>query len=266
LGAIPSSSGAQKFDMNNCGYNPIHTDMIGASAPYPNASYQQREAIWEAHVAYTKGYLWFMSTDASVPQHTRQAFAQQWGYCRDEFPETGHFPPQLYVREARRLIGDSVFTQNDVGRRALGNLSIGMGCYNFDSHCVERYACQSAGCAAHHRPYAAWECGVGVPNPGQYQLPLSLIVPKRGEVRNLIVPVCSSASHVAYATVRMEPQFMVLGHSAGLLAALASSNEPAVVHDIDPAQLHRILLAEGQILRNDTQATHSTAEQAHTHS
>lgn len=146
LGSIPSTTGARKYDMNNCGYNPIHTDMIGGSWSYPEADYATRKVIWEAHVNYTKGFLWFMSSDSSVPWSTRQAYANDWGYCGDEFAETDHFPPQLYVREARRLVGDKVLTQNDVlDKTSIGNLSIGMGCYNFDSHCEER-------CAAYYVP------------------------------------------------------------------------------------------------------------------
>jgi hypothetical protein len=146
-----------------------------------------------------------MSSDPSVPESIRKAYANDWGYCGDEFNKTGHFPPQLYVREARRMIGDHVLTQGDVlNKTDIGHLSIGMGCYNFDSHCEERYACQVENCTLYSkRGYAAWQCGVDVPNPGLYQIPLSVILPKRRETTNLIVPVCSSASHVAYATVSL---------------------------------------------------------------
>lgn len=140
LGAIPSSSGARKFDANNCGYNPVHTDMIGGSWEYPEADYAQRKVIWQEHVDYTKEFLWFMSSDASVPANVRRQYAEEWGYCGDEFADTDSFPPQLYIREARRLVGDRVFTQNDaMNKTPRGNLSIGMGCYGFDSHCEERY-------------------------------------------------------------------------------------------------------------------------------
>jgi hypothetical protein len=226
--------------------------MIGGSASYPEASYAERDAIWQAHVSYTKGFLWFSSTDASVPADVRSQWAD-WGYCGDEFAEEAdHFPAQLYVREARRLVGDAVLTQNDVSSgRQLGNLSIGMGCYGFDSHCVERYACSDAAkCKLSAQPYAAWQCGCEpAAYPGTYEVPLSVLLPKRREATNLIVPVCSSASHVAYATVRMEPQFMVLGHSAGVVAALAlAAGADAAVQDVDPAALHAALLKDGQVL------------------
>ena len=220
--------------------------MIGGSWDYPEANYTRREEIWAQHVSYTKGFLWFMSTDPSVPTATRHAFANEWGYCGDEFADTAHFPPQLYVREARRLVGDHVFTQNDVLRKvALGNLSIGMGCYGFDSHCEERYACADPRvCTLYDRPYVALQCGAAAPMPGVYQMPLSLLLPQRAQATNLLVPVCPSASHVALATVRMEPQYMILGHAAGALAALAVRHRTPV-QDVDPAALHALLLADG---------------------
>ena len=185
-----------------------------------------------------------MSSDSSVPASVRAAQGE-WGYCRDEFPETDHFPPQLYIREARRLIGDSVFTQNDVASAPLGNASIGLGCYNFDSHCVERYACTNmTECTLYPKPYVAVECSGHAANPGLYQMPASLLLPKRAEVSNLLVPVCASASHVAYATVRMEPQFMVLGHAAGIVAAMSVNNR-AAVQDLDLPTLHALLLRDG---------------------
>lgn len=249
LNAIPSTTGARKFDANNCGYNLVHTDMIGGSWEYPDANYSYREMIWHRHVSYTKGFLWFMSSDHSVPAATRNSFANEWGYCGDEFFATGHFPPQLYVREARRLVGEKVFTQNDVlDHRPLGNHSIGLGCYAFDSHCEERYACTNKTvCTLFDRPYVATQCGIGGNNPGLYQMPLSLLLPKRGEASNLLVSVCNSASHVAFATVRMEPQFMIIGHAAGVVAALAV-NSSSAVQDVPASAVSTLLAADGQLL------------------
>jgi len=181
----------------------------------------------------------------------RQQYANEWGYCGDEFEETDHFPPQLYIREARRLVGDRVFTQNmAMDKTPLGNLSIGMGCYNFDSHCEERYACADPTlCTLYDKPYVALQCGCNVPSPGVYQMPLWLLFPKRKQVNNLLVPVCASASHVGYATVRMEPQFMMLGHAAGVVAALTvNASAVSAVQDVDPAAVAAVLLADGQKL------------------
>jgi FAD dependent oxidoreductase len=256
LGQIPSSMSnagdtiVNKFDANNCGYNIIHTDMIGGSWEYPEANYSYRNIIWDAHVSYTKAFLWFMSSDDSVPVHIRSQYATEWGYCGDEFHETQHFPPQLYVREARRLVGDRVFTQNDaMSKMPRFNESVGMGCYGFDSHCVERYACTDPKqCTVYkNTPYANWQCGCNLPDPGIYQMPIWVLFPKKHQVRNLLVPVCSSASHVAYATLRMEPQFMMLGHAAGVIAALSVQTGPAV-QDVNRDAVAERLLRDGQIL------------------
>lgn len=197
-----------------------------------------------------------MSSDPSVPEAVRLQYAEDWGLCGDEFEDTGHMSPQLYIREARRLVGDDVFTQNSaMDKTPRGNLSIGMGCYNFDSHCEERYACdpRSPPCKLYTKPYVAVQCGChGDSNPGVYQMPVTLLFPKRNEASNLLVPVCASASHVAYATVRMEPQFMILGHAAGVVAAL-SAKHGTPVQDVDVAEMHALLLADGALLNQTAQ-------------
>ena len=172
------------------------------------------------------------------------------------------------------MVGDTVFTQNDAqGQSPLGNTSIGMGCYGFDSHCEERYACDPAshtGCTMYNKTYVAVECGcANVRSPGVYQMPISLLFPKRGEATNLLVPVCASASHVAYATIRMEPQFMILGHASGVVAALTASaihrgNASAAVQDVDTASLHATLLAEGALLNQSADCGHLLPKNCHT--
>jgi hypothetical protein len=236
--------------MNNCGFNVIHTDMIGNSWEYPEADYDRRAQIWQEHISYTKGFLWFMSSDESVPDHVRDSYRNEWGFCGDEFSETDHFSPQLYVREARRLVGDHVFSQSDVlDGKPLEDSSIGMGCYGFDSHCEERYACtDTSECTLYDRPYVAVQCGTDAPNPDVYQLPLSLIMPKRSEVSNLLVSVCVSASHVAYATVRMEPQYMIMGHAAGAVAAISILDSTERVQNVDADHVRKALLKDGQIV------------------
>lgn len=129
-------------DLNNGG--PISTDFVGASWKYPEANYTERAAIVEAHKQYTRGFLWFMSTDPALNQSIRKSF-QEFGLCADEFQETENWPPALYVRAARRLVGESVFTQNTPEtHRNWANQSIGCGSYNFDSHTAERLACPNA--------------------------------------------------------------------------------------------------------------------------
>jgi hypothetical protein len=209
-----------KHDLNNGG--PISTDFVGGSWAYPNASYTEREAIWEAHKLYTQSFLWFMSTDPALNASIRSAF-REYGLCKDEFTETENWPPQLYVRAARRLVGDTVFTQNvPATNRTWGNLSIGCGSYNFDSHTAERFACPNstacgAGPTAHQpstQPSAqpfAWNEGDVESGPGAYDIPMWVLLPKRAEATNLLVVASPSASHIGMSTLRMEPQFMIMG-------------------------------------------------------
>ena len=208
-----------KYDCNNAG--SISTDFVGGSWKYPTASYEERKVIWEQHKQYTLELFWFIKTDPSVPQNIQQE-AKEWGLCADEFNLTGHWPPELYVREARRMIGDAVFTQNDIekqkGSGGIGLESIGLGSYNYDSHTAQRVVCLD--CFQNVTTAFAWNEGDLEQSPGRYQIPISVLFPKKKEVKNLVVPVCVSASHVAYSTLRMEPQYMIMGQAAGTIAAL----------------------------------------------
>jgi hypothetical protein len=151
-----------------------------------------------------------------------------WGLCRDEFADTNHWPYQLYVREARRMIGEYVMSQKDIQTELTKRDPIGMGSYNSDSHNVQR------------RPTAD---GALVENEGDmqvpvtpYQIPYRVMLPKRAQATNLLVPVCFSATHVAYSTLRMEPQYMIIGHAAGVAARMAIEGSLAV-QDVDPVAL-----------------------------
>ena len=265
MGAVPNG----KYDANNAG--PISTDFVGGSSSYPEASYAQRRAIWTAHREYTEGLLYTLATDPELP--TR--LDPRWGYCADEFNATGGFPPALYVRAARRLRGDRVFTQNTPreqqmqmqmqqeeeeeaaeagGGDGIGALSIGIGCYNFDSHTAERVACPSkAACFGAAPPDAppgsayAWNEGDVETAPPTYQIPFWVAVPKAAELSNLLTVSTPSASHVGMSTLRMEPQFMVIGHSIGVAAAQAAA-DGADVQALDMQKLHAALLEDGQIL------------------
>ena len=161
LGDMPNG----KVDANNKG--PVSTDFIGMNWNYPTASYAARKIMWQAHKDYTQGLLWFLATDPAVPPAV-QAAANSYGLCRDEFTETDHWPEQLYVREARRLVGDAVFTQTAIEHnrgRPLAD-AIGMGSYNYDSHYAQRYACtDQTRCANFPRPYA-WNEGDTEVSPG----------------------------------------------------------------------------------------------------
>jgi hypothetical protein len=222
-------------DINNNG--PFSTDYLGASWNYPNATYSERDAIWQAHKDYQAGFFYFLAHDPQVPKSLR-AEMNRWGLCKDEFADTTNWPRQLYIREARRMVGEYVMQQKDLQNELTKPDPIGMGSYNSDSHNVERIV-DTAG-------YVRNEGDMQVPVT-PYQIPYRILVPKRAEAANLLVTAAFSASHVAYSSVRMEPQYMILGQAAGVAAQLAiAANQP--VQAIDTAELTRILRTEGAIL------------------
>jgi hypothetical protein len=231
IGPIPN----RKADINNNG--PFSTDYIGGSWDFPEGSYARRAEIFRAHEEYTKGFLWFLAHDPGVPP-ALQTEINQWGFARDEFTGNGNFPWQIYIREARRMVGEYVMTQRDIQTDLTKPDAIGMGSYNSDSHNVERVV-NAAG-------FVRNEGDMQVPVK-PYQIPYRILLPKRGQAANLLVPVCFSASHVAYSTLRMEPQYMILGHAAGVAAALAI-RAGAGVQDVDTRELARILVSQGAIL------------------
>jgi hypothetical protein len=221
-----------KSDTNNNG--AFSTDYIGGSYGYPNGSYAERARIRQAHVDYIQGFLYFLATDARVPR-SLSAEMNQWGLCADEFVDADHWPYQLYVREARRMIGEYVMSQKDIQTELTKPDAIGMGSYNSDSHNVQR------------RPTAD---GTAVENEGDmqvpvtpYQIPYRVMLPRRAEATNLLVPVCFSATHVAYSTLRMEPQYMIIGQAAGIAAKLAIDGRVAV-QEIDANALRRKLVSQ----------------------
>jgi len=231
IGPIPN----HKADINNNG--PFSTDYIGGSWDFPEGSYARRAEIFRAHEDYTKGLLWFLAHDPGAPEALRQE-VNQWGLAADEFADHGHFPWQLYIREARRMVGEYVMTQRDIQTDLTKPDAIGMGSYNSDSHNVERVVNASG--------FVRNEGDMQVPVV-PYQIPYRILLPKRGQAANLLVPVCFSASHVAYSTLRMEPQYMILGHAAGVAAALAIRGGKSV-REIDTAELRKILVSQGAIL------------------
>jgi hypothetical protein len=221
-----------KTDTNNNG--AFSTDDIGESYDYPNGNYATRARIRQAHVDYIQGFLYFLATDPGVPA-ALSAEMKTWGLCRDEFVDTAHWPHQLYVREARRMVGEYVMSQKDIQTELTKPDAIGMGSYNSDSHNVQR------------RPAAD---GQSVENEGDmqvrvtpYQIPYRLMLPRRSEATNLVVPVCFSATHVAYSTLRMEPQYMIVGQAAGVAAKMAIDGSLAV-QDVDVEALRAKLRAE----------------------
>lgn len=232
----------RKTDVNSGG--AISTNLPSASWAYPEASYAERETIWKQHVDWTQGLLYLLANDPAVPDYLRQEMSQ-WGLARDEFVEDGHWPHQLYIREARRMIGEYVMTQHDLQSRRTKYDSIGMGGYNMDVREVQWIAK-----TVYRFPVSAKEVlmeGYITVNVEPYEIPYRALLPREEECRNLLVCACLSASHMAYSSIRMEPQYMILGQSAGAAAALAVATDRDV-HQIDLVRLQSTLRKQGQIL------------------
>jgi hypothetical protein len=233
--AIPN----RKTDTNNHG--PFSFDHIGANYDYPEASYERRREIIADHQRYQLGLLWFLTHDDRVPADIRTTM-QTWGLPKDEYGDNGHWSPQLYIREARRMLGDDVLTEHEcLGARDVKK-PIGMGSYMLDSHNVRRYV-TPAGTVQN-------EGDIGVHPKQPYQIGYGSLVPKRAECTNLLVPVCLSASHIAYGSARMEPVFMLLGDAAANAAVLAARAGSAV-QDVDYPSLRGLLASQGQVLELD---------------
>lgn len=225
-----------KTDTNNHG--PFSFDNIGFNYDYPQASYERRAAIITEHATYQKGLLFFIATDPRVPEAIRTEMGR-WGLPKDEFQDNGHWPHQLYIREARRMIGNYVMTENDVTKRRRTPDVIGMGSYTIDSHNTQRYITPEG--------FVQNEGDIGVSTGGPYPIAYGALVPKRGQADNLLVPVACSASHIAYGSIRMEPVFMILGQSEATAAVMAIDAGIAV-QDVPYAELEQRLRADGQIL------------------
>lgn len=225
-----------KTDVNNHG--PFSFDNIGMNWDYPEASYESRKEIINEHISYQKGLLYFMATDKRLPQWVRETM-NKWGFSKDEFADNDNWPYNIYVREARRMIGEYVMTENDVlCKRPVLN-PVGMGSYTMDSHNVQRYVTSEG--------YVQNEGDIGVRAPKPYQIGFGSIMPRPDECNNLLVPVCVSCSHIAFGSIRMEPVFMILGQSAGIVASLALKNKKNI-HEITYDEIKTQLIADGQIL------------------
>jgi hypothetical protein len=222
----------KKTDINN--RNGFSTDMIGMNYEYPDGSYEKRTQIIRDHELYTKGLLYFFGHDPRVPQELREQMLK-WGYPKDEYTDTGNWSPQLYVREARRMIGDYVMTQANCQGKEVVTDGVGMAAYTMDSHNIQRIVIEKDG-----KKMAKNEGNVEVGGFGPYPISYRALIPKESECRNLLVPVCLSASHIAYGSIRMEPVFMVLGQSTALAASMAIDAKTSV-QKIDIAKLQQEL-------------------------
>ena len=207
-----------KTDINN--RNGFSTDMIGANWDYPEASYKKRARIVRDHLDYTKGLLYFVAHDPRIPEHIRKEIGE-WGYPKDEYLDSEHFTPQLYIREARRMIGRYVMTQANCQRKRTAEDPIAWAAYTMDSHNAGRFVVNGM---------VKNEGDVQIYIPGKYNVSYRSITPKEQEAANLLVPVCLSASHIAYGSIRMEPVFMVLGQTSAMAACQAIDNSCTVQH------------------------------------
>ena len=259
--------------MNNGAF--LSTDATGFDWGWPTSSPQRRSVLAAELREYMLGFFHALQTDPALPAALR-ASSRSWGLCADEFATNARWPgwpEQVYVREASRLVGDRVFVQGDAWPPTdFGLDSIGMGSYAADGHYSTRGPCirqapprahgvgELGGCAmatseedlqaarANGTLFAGGEGYVGSTNqPALYQIPYFTLLPKRAEATNLLCPLTPSASHVTFASLRVEPQFMILGHAAGAAAAIAAAGGIAV-QDVAAAQLHAALLAEGAVL------------------
>ena len=205
-----------KADFNNNG--PVSTDYIGHSWDYPDGSYAVKQKIWNDTFEYTQAFFYFLAHDPSVPP-SLQKEVNEWGLSKDEFVDNGYFPNQLYIREGRRMVGVYVMRQADLQTTRTKPDSIGMGSYQSDSHNIQRVAREDGSVTNEGDVQVAVQ---------PYEIPLRAMLPQTDEVENLLVPVCLSASHVAYSSVRMEPQYMIIGQAAGVVASLAVQKGVAV--------------------------------------
>ena len=237
--APPTAGGFHKTDTNNHG--PVSSDFIGESWDWPRGNYEERERIFQKHVSYQTGFYWHMAHCPEIPERYRDAYTR-WGLSRDEFTTTGHWPHQLYVREARRLISDYVLTEHDCRLTRRCPDPVAMGSYAMDSHNCCRFSKMDGGQAR-----VLNEGDVQVPCAGPYGISYRSMVPRSGECENLLVPVCVSASHIAYGSVRMEPVFMALGEVAAH-AAHCVLGARCAVQAVDYSLLRSRLVAAGMVL------------------
>ncbi len=231
-----TADGHLKTDTNNHG--AVSSDFIGANYCWPEADYARREQLFQAHVKWQKGVYWVCANDPAIPERYRKVYSR-FGLASDEFVNTGHWPHQIYVREARRMVSDYVLNEHDTQHHRQCDDAVGMGSYNMDSHNCRRFIRDGR---------VMNEGDVQLPPAGPYRVSYRSIVPGKGQCANLIVPVCLSSSHIAYGSVRMEPVFMVLGESAAIAAHLCIE-AGCTVQELPYAKLEPRLAKANQVLR-----------------
>ena len=234
LGSNPIPN--RKTDTNKAGW--VSTDYIGMADDYPDADYKKRQEIIDAHTRYHKGFLWTLANHPRIPEHIRRR-ASKLGFPKDEFIHNGHFPFQLYVREGRRMLGRMVMTEHELRKKRKVEDPVALGSYGIDSHPTQLWVDEDG---ALHADTPKWT-GVGKP----YGISYRAITPKADQCSNLLVPICISASHSAYGSIRMEPVYMMLGQ-ASATAAVLSIDGKSSVQAVPYEKLSEQLLKDGQLL------------------
>ena len=225
-----------KYDLNAQGL--FSTDYPGANFGYPDGDTSTRARIWQDHIDFTQGMFWFLGHDERVPKTLRDQ-ALSWGLCKDEFADNDHWPYALYIREGRRMIGEHVMVQKDLQTHIFKDDGVGMGSFLIDCHIVQRILAEDGTV----RDEGSFQDTPALP----YQIPYRSLTPKRAECENLLVPVCLSASHIAYCSLRMEPVYMALGQACGL-AVVQAMRAKQSVQAVNVQTLREKLLEQKAVL------------------
>jgi hypothetical protein len=244
--SVRDFAGISKMPGNKTDLNAatVSTNLLGAGKAYIEADYETRKKILEEHRSWAHGLLYYLANDPEVPESFRREIGQ-WGLAKDEFTDTGHWPQQLYIRDSRRMLGEYVLTQDDLQKNITKYDSIGMAAYNVDIREVQWIA-KTVTRFPKAVKEVLMEGYLSMPIE-PWEIPYRSLLPKWSECSNLLVPLAISASHVANASFRMEPQYMITGQSAGVAAALAARSDVAV-HLVDIRLLQKRLRQQKQVL------------------
>jgi hypothetical protein len=233
---INSKMPNRKTDTNN--RDGFSTDFIGYNYDYPNATYEERERIIQMHRSYQQGLMWTLANHGRIPEEVRK-MVSQWGTCKDEFERKDGWQQQLYIREARRMISDVVMNQKHCESIEIVPDGVGMAAYGMDSHHTQRYVTTQG--------YVSNEGNVQARVKAPFPISYRSIIPKQEECSNLLVPICLSATHIAFGSIRMEPVFMVLGQSSAVIACMAIDKKEAV-QSLTYSEVKKELVNLGQIV------------------
>ncbi|MDR8390374.1 FAD-dependent oxidoreductase [Aliifodinibius sp. S!AR15-10] len=237
---LPGAMPNRKTDTNNrWGFS---TNQIGVNYKYPDGDYATRHRIMEGQEHYQRGLMWTLANHPRVPEHIRDEVGK-WGLAVDEFTDNRNWPSQIYVREARRMVGEYVTTEHDCRRLRIVEDPVGLGSYTMDSHNVQRYITED-GCVQN-------EGNIEVSPGGPYAISYRSLLPQKKECGNLLACCAVSSSHIAFGSIRMEPVFMLLGQSTAT-AAVQALEEENELHNLDYQKLRAQLIRDGQKLDVDT--------------